>query len=1101
MKRIIYILAVMLLTGSIACAQSILNSGTIDDVSWTLYDDGKLSLNGSGSISDYSSSSSVPWYQNRSAITSLELNGSIQSIGKYAFYACTNVTQITSNITIPPTLAANTFNSSRLGSITLYVSSMYITDYQNATYWQQMNIVSSDGGNPTGGGGTNAYLSSIYIDGNLLDGFDPYTFYYTVELPEGTTSAPNVSYEAEDPDAHVEVQQADSPDGGQAIITVNSADWGSSNFYKITFNVEDTGGDDTPTVYAEGYVGDGDGLHWIIYNNGQMTFDGVGDIPDYESTSEQPWYEYKGEVTDINLNGQIETVGSYAFSQFYGLNTITLSSTTQYLNSYCFNGCTGLTRVTAPYPDVMPSAEVAFAGLDYTEITLEVPESVVDAYQGAMFWYEFKVVAIGGGSGSGGSTNDNIFTGLVEGSVNWSFDGNTGLLTIYGNGAMPDWIESMAPWGDHLSEITKVHVGVGITYVCNAAFAYCENLTEVVLAQTVDSVGSRLFTTNNSPISMYVQSVTPPGIAEDAFSNAQGLQGCIYLYCYESAYSAYESHPVWGATCLGFVDDPTYYDYQVLAIYVNGLIISGFDPNLYNYNVTLPEGTTEAPIVSYDPLNADQAVTVEQATSPNGRAYVNVAVNGVDMSTYSIYFSVSGGGSSQIDASTVAIPLNSSWRFIMLPLFDGIELGDYATDDALEWAIYDGELRAVGQSGWKEVGLDTTYNQAIGHIVRAVNDTATLRINLAGSSNEQEISIALQKYPAAHAENANWNLLGNPYNAGYDINGLGIESPITVWNGTGYSTYMPGIDEYTLQPFESFFVQTPDSTQVEAIRFMPEFINDSISLPLVEDNISDNPSGDDEIVDAYGALPGYFSVGDGIQVQFAKGNLQYYPYNNEWRFAENQYDYIGFDNRNISETYQGWIDFFGWGTGNNPTNTSSNPEDYSEFVDWGANGISNGGNQENMWRTLSINEWGYLFTSRPNATSLFGFGSINGINGLIVLPDDWSTPAMVTFTPSVDNGMTMVRTYYYNASYNHYSDNSYTIEQWKSMEDAGAVFLPSAGARVSQTQFLYIGENGYYWSSSTSDETNASNISFANNALYPQNYGDIFHGRSVRLVK
>ncbi len=678
MKRIIYLLTAVLMMSNDAYAQSVVSSGTIDDVSWTLYDDGKLSLNGSGSISDYSSSSSVPWYQNRSAITSLELNGSIQSIGKYAFYACTNVTQITSNITIPPTLAANTFNNSRLGSITLYVSSIYITEYQNATYWQQMNIVSSDGGNPTGGSGTNAYLSSIYIDGNLLDGFDPSTFYYTVELPEGTTSAPNVSYEAEDPDAHVEVQQADSPDGGQAIITVNSADWGSSNFYKITFNVEDTGG-----------------------------------------------------------------------------------------------------------------------------------------------------------SGSGGSTNDNIFTGLVEGSVNWSFDGNTGLLTIFGNGAMPDWIESMAPWGDHLSEITKVHVGVGITYVCNAAFAYCENLTEVVLSQTVDSVGSRLFTTNNSPISMYVRSMTPPGIAEDAFSNAQGLQGCVYLYCFESAYSAYEAHPVWSATCLGFVDDPTYDDYQVLAIYVNGLIISGFDPNLYNYNVTLPEGTTEAPVVTYDPLNADQAVTVEQATSPTGRAYVNVAVNGMDMSTYSIYFFVSGG-SSQVDASTVAIPLNSSWRFIMLPQFDGIQIENFATEDALEWAVYDGEQRAAGQSGWREVGLETTYNQAIGHIVRAVNDTAVLRINLAGSSNEQEISIALQQYPSAHAENANWNLVGNPYNAGYDINGLGVESPITVWNGTGYSTYMPGIDEYTLQPFESFFIQTPDSTQVRAIRFMPEYMDESMSLPIVE---------------------------------------------------------------------------------------------------------------------------------------------------------------------------------------------------------------------------------------------------------------------------
>ena len=39
----------------------------------------------------------------------------------------------------------------------------------------------------------------------------------------------------------------------------------------------------------------------------------------------------------------------------------------------------------------------------------------------------------------------------------------------------------------------------------------------------------------------------------------------------------------------------------------------------------------------------------------------------------------------------------------------------------------------------------------------------------------------------------------------------GIESPIAVWNGTAYSTYMPGIDEYILQPFEAFFIQKPDN--------------------------------------------------------------------------------------------------------------------------------------------------------------------------------------------------------------------------------------------------------------------------------------------------
>ena len=60
-----------------------------------------------------------------------------------------------------------------------------------------------------------------------------------------------------------------------------------------------------------------------------------------------------------------------------------------------------------------------------------------------------------------------------------------------------------------------------------------------------------------------------------------------------------------------------------------------------------------------------------------------------------------------------------------------------------------------------------------------------------------------------------------------------------------------------------------------------------------------------------------FSVAADKTVTFSPGNLQYHAANDEWRFAPSQLDYIGDDNANISETYNGWIDLFCWGTGNN----------------------------------------------------------------------------------------------------------------------------------------------------------------------------------------
>ena len=62
-------------------------------------------------------------------------------------------------------------------------------------------------------------------------------------------------------------------------------------------------------------------------------------------------------------------------------------------------------------------------------------------------------------------------------------------------------------------------------------------------------------------------------------------------------------------------------------------------------------------------------------------------------------------------------------------------------------------------------------------------------------------------------------------------------------------------------------------------------------------------------------LLGEFTINDsGDKVAFSKGNLQYQASTDTWRFAENQLSVIGEDNQNISPTYSGWIDLFGWGT-------------------------------------------------------------------------------------------------------------------------------------------------------------------------------------------
>lgn len=239
------------------------------------------------------------------------------------------------------------------------------------------------------------------------------------------------------------------------------------------------------------------------------------------------------------------------------------------------------------------------------------------------------------------------------------------------------------------------------------------------------------------------------------------------------------------------------------------------------------------------------------------------------------------------------------------------------------------------------------------------------------------------------------------------------------------------------------------------------------------------------ITDEEGGLTGRFSVSTTTTVQFSKGNLQYKASTNTWRFAENQYDYVGGDNANISSTYSDWIDLFGWGTGNNPTNTSADDEDYSTFIDWGTNAVSNGGNSANSWRSLTKDEWGYLFNTRTNASILYGFGNINGVNGVILLPDDWIQPSsVISFAPGM----------------NSYDVNLYTLAQWEILENAGAVFLPAAGYRTG-TSVINVDTYGYYWSSTMFSTQSAYVVYFYSSNLDSQETHYRDNSFSVRLVR
>ena len=236
---------------------------------------------------------------------------------------------------------------------------------------------------------------------------------------------------------------------------------------------------------------------------------------------------------------------------------------------------------------------------------------------------------------------------------------------------------------------------------------------------------------------------------------------------------------------------------------------------------------------------------------------------------------------------------------------------------------------------------------------------------------------------------------------------------------------------------------------------------------------------------ARSSVAGVFSVSPTKKIQFSKGNLQYQASTKTWRFADNQWDIIGKDNKNISPSYNGWIDLFGWGTGNNPTKNSSNSSDYGSFSDWGNNTISNGGGKK--WFTLTNKEWVYVFNTRSTNSGIrYAIAIVNGVNGVILLPDNWSSSNY-----SLSNT---------NKSDASFSSNRISLSDWTSkLEANGAVFLPAAGYR-SGTDVLSVGSYGYCWSATYGGGDIAYSVYFYDSSLGADGWRRRWNGQSVRLV-
>ena len=112
-----------------------------DNVTWTLDDEGTLTISGEGDMWDYSSYYSCPWYNSQSSITKVVIEQGVTSIGSYAFRFCDGLT----SVTIPDSVT-NIGNyafsyCSGLSSVNYNASKVFSNIFGESSYYYSNNIL------------------------------------------------------------------------------------------------------------------------------------------------------------------------------------------------------------------------------------------------------------------------------------------------------------------------------------------------------------------------------------------------------------------------------------------------------------------------------------------------------------------------------------------------------------------------------------------------------------------------------------------------------------------------------------------------------------------------------------------------------------------------------------------------------------------------------------------------------------------------------------------------------------------------------------------------------------------------------------------------
>jgi len=358
-----------------------------DNLTWELDGEGTLTISGTGEMYN----GNAPWYEKRDAIKTVVIENGATNIGDYAFYGCTNLTDISipNSVTV---IGAGAFGEcSSLITITIPNSVTNIgesafygcTGLADVSYggtkaqWKAMEI----------GSGNESLLNAVVYatDGTIvaygtcgdnltweLDGEGTLTISGTgtmysfaengapwygyssaiqnVALGENVTSIGDYAFNGFSIPTSITIPTSVTTIGEGAFNGCTGlkdvyygdtkAQW---NKISIGTGNECLTNASLHTVTPSGACGEN--LTWVLNDDGTLIITGTGPMDNF-AEGNAPWYAYRDTIKKVLIKNGATNIGEYAFYGCSNLTDITIPNSVTVIGTAAFADCTSLADVT-----------------------------------------------------------------------------------------------------------------------------------------------------------------------------------------------------------------------------------------------------------------------------------------------------------------------------------------------------------------------------------------------------------------------------------------------------------------------------------------------------------------------------------------------------------------------------------------------------------------------------------------------------------------------------------------------------------------------------------------------------------------------------------